>query len=405
MFAAAIGLAGCSGGSGTSSAPTPSDRSSPVDLGRISLTAASVADARPGNVVMSPASVALALQMAYAGARGDTATEMAKVLHVRGVAPTEVAAAAARFLDDLAPLADDKDALLSLVNQVWVQDGFPLTTSYRTAMGSGFGAAFRRADFIADAESARQDINAAVADATHDRIQDLLAPGVLTDATRLVLTNAVYLRARWASEFSPGDTSAEAFHLSDGTAADVDTMQQEESFRYVHREGYQAVVLPYVGGRLAMTVLVPDGSSLDPLLGALRHRGLAALTAGAKRTLVELHLPRFRFSWDADLSGPLGALGMPTAFTPDADFSGITPAQRLHIQFVQHKAFVAVDEQGTEAAAATAVGVGVTGVMVPPPHPVVVRADHPFLFAITDTTTHLPLFLGRVADPRSTVDR
>lgn len=403
--------------SGESSPRTPPDKSQPVDLRAISLTATqlhdlasaddafgaelfrAVADAGKGNVVMSPASVALALQMAFAGARGDTATEMAEALQVGDVAPTDVAAAAARFLRDLAPLANGKETLLSLVNQVWVQDDFPLTTSYRTAMSSGFGAAFRRADFRADAEGARQDINDAVAAATHDKIPDLIGPGVLNDLTRLVLTNAVYLRARWAAEFSPDATEPRAFHLSGDETVDVPTMQQQDEFRYVRGEGYQAVVLPYVDGRLAMTVLVPDGD-VAPLEHLLADKGVSALTGAAKLTPLTIALPRFRFTWSDDLSHPLAALGMPTAFTDRADFTGISTAEPLMIQFVLHKAFVAVDEEGTEAAAATAVGVGATSAMVPPKKPIVVRADHPFLFAITDTKTGLPLFLGRVSDPR-----
>jgi len=398
----------------------PGDHSKPVDLHSVTLTAAELDDIAAaddafgrklfaaaasqadGNIVMSPASIAIALQMAYAGARGTTAAEMARVLHVQGTDPTEVAAAASQLLAHVASASRAKGPILDLVNQVWVQDGFPLTTSYRTAMSSGFGAAFRRADFRNDAESARQDINSAAAAATHDRIRDVLAPGLVTKATRLVLLNAVYLQARWFHEFSKSDTTTAPFHLADGQQVSTPTMQQEELFDYVHRDGYQAVVLPYDGGRLAMTLLIPDGP-MGPLLRRLRSQGLDALIAGAKTRLLSLHLPRFRFDWSAELKGLLSSLGMPTAFSRGADFSGMSAAERLAIAFVQHKAFIDLDEQGTEAAAVTAVGMRVTGAGPISQQPIVVRADHPFVFAITDTRTGLPLFLGRVADPRSTV--
>ena len=398
----------------------PGDHSAPVNLRSLRLTAnqlddlasadatfgselfAAAAGRSNGNIVMSPASIAIALQMAYAGARGRTAAEMAGVLHVPGVDPTEVAAAASQLLAKLRSASKPNGPILSLVNQVWVQDGFPLTTSYQTAMSSGFGAAFRRADFSHDADGARQDINDAVASDTHNRIRDLLAPGTLDSTTRLVLTNAVYLQARWLYEFTKAETAPRPFHLANGTQVTTDTMHQQEGFDYVHRDGYQAIVLPYVGGRLAMTVLIPDGS-LKALLAKLRTTGVGAMTAGATYTQLSLYLPRFRFDWSAELSHPLATLGMPTAFTTAADFDGISTAEKLRIAFVQHKAFIALDEQGTEAAAATAVGVFATGAMPNTRKPVVVRADHPFLFAITDTKAGLPLFLGRVSDPRSTV--
>ena len=406
-------LPACSGGS---SPATPPDHSKPVDLQAVSLTSAerrdlaaaddvfgaklfaAVAGEDDSNVVMSPVSVAIALQMAFAGARGDTAAEMADTLQVGDIAPTDVAAAAAKFLADLAPLADGKHSLLSLVNQVWVQDGFPLTTSYRTAMESGFAAGLRRVDFRDDAAAATQEINDAVAVATHDRIKDLI-PSPLESSTRLVLTNAVYLLARWVNEFDPGDTRPKPFHLADGTSVEVPTMRQQNEFDYVDGDGYQAVVLPYGDLRLAMTLLIPD-DDLRHLEKRLAAHGVSALTADAKYTPLTISLPRFRFSWNRELSGPLRDLGMPTAFTDSADFTGITRAESLRVQGVLHKAFIAVDEEGTEAAAATAVIMAGSGVRLPPEHPVVVRADHPFLFAITDTKTGLPLFLGRVSDPR-----
>jgi serine protease inhibitor len=225
----------------------PGDRSDPIDLHAVALSAgqlddmaradsafgtslfAAAAARQDGNLVMSPASIAIALQMAYAGARGRTAEEMADVLHVAGTSPTKVAAAAAQFLTQLASASKPKGPILSLVNEVWLQDGFPLTTSYRTSMSSGFAAAFRRADFRDNPDRVRQDINNA-----------------------------------------------------------VDTMQQLDAFGYVHRDGYQVIELPYARDRLAMTLLIPDGSP-GPLLRRMTSEGLGALSAGAKPTLLSLH--------------------------------------------------------------------------------------------------------------------
>lgn len=362
-----------------------------------------VAEDAPGNVVMSPASVAIALEMAYAGARGDTAREMAEVLQVPDVKPLQVAAAAARLRASLADLADDPDELLSLVNTVWVQSGFPLTPTYDSAMRTGFGAGMRRIDLGGDPEGARATINDDVARSTHDKIRDLLPPGSITDLTRLVLANAVYLHAAWASPFDRADTQPRAFHLADGSIDYPTTMEQTASLPYVDGDGYQAVELPYAGGRLAMSVLVPD-HGLGPLQRRVARSGPAALVADAKPTKLTLDLPSFRFTWERELSGALGSLGMPTAFGGDADFSGISTAEQLQIGVVQHKAFIALDEKGTEAAAATAIGVVGTAAHVAVTHDKLLRVDRPFLFAISDRETGLPLFLGRVTDPGSTVD-
>ena len=406
-------VTGCaSSGSGPKAPPSlPS-----VDLGRVTLSAAqldalsaadglfagdlyrAVADSEPGNLAMSPASVAIALQMAYAGARGRTAAEMAKALHVTGTAPLDVAAAAATFLRDLAPLATDKRELLSIANNVWVQSGLPLVPTFDTAMCTGFGAGMRRTEFSSDPEGARQSINAAVAAETRDKIQNLLPPGSIDSTIRLVLTNAVYLLAKWASPFDGAATNPRPFHGTDGSTFSPQTMEQQATFGYRNGDGYQAVRLPYAGGRLAMTILLPD-AGVGPLEQRLATDGLGPLTAGLRDTPLTLDLPRFRFTWAADLTSALQSLGMTTAFTGAADFTGMTTAEPLSIGFVRHQAFIAVDEKGTEAAAATAVGIVGSAMRVTQPTGITVRVDHPFLFAITDTTTGLPLFLGRVTNP------
>ena len=403
-------LAGCGGGSSSPQPIPPGSDLTKVSLSASQLDALSAADSdfasslfgklvdgQSDNIVLSPASVAIALQMAYAGARGQTAAEMAKVLHVDGISPLQVAAAASHFLSALTPLATDKNELVSMANKVWVQSGFPLVPSYDGAMRSGFGAGMQRTDFNKDPESARKAINADIAAATHGKIQDLLPPGLIDSTMRLVLTNAIYLHAKWAHPFDPSQTARRAFHLADGTTIQPDTLEQTNTLDYVKGDGYQAVRLPYRGGRLAMTILLPDGA-LAPLEGQLATKGFPALMAAAKPTDLTLDLPKFKYTWTHDLGETLAALGMPTAFSDSADFSGMSTAAALKIAFVQHKAFIAVDEKGTEAAAATAVGIELSMGVVVPSGPTM-RVDHPFLFAITDTTTGLPLFMGQVTNP------
>jgi serpin B len=411
----ALLVSGCGGGStGKHSDPLPAGPR--VNLRDVRLTAGQLerlaaADATFGtdllravaaqddsNVVLSPASVAVALQMAYAGARGRTAAEMATVLHVNGLSPTDVAAAAADFLTDLAPLATDKRQLVDIANEIWVQTGFPLTSSYQSAMQSGFGADLRRVDFNGHADAVRQQINAAIAARTHNLIRNLLPPGMLDDTIRLVLTNAVYLHAQWQQPFTSEATQPAPFHLADGDTTEPMTMSQTSTLGYAKAPGYQAVQLPYAGGRLAMTILLPDGP-VAPLEQTLAAKGLPALLAGTKPTRLTLDLPKFTFTWSHDLKPVLQSLGMRSAFSDQADFSGISTAAPLQIAFVQHKAFVAVDEQGTKAAAATAVGARLSGIRLVKTDGLVVKVDHPFLFAITDRTTGLPLFLGQVARP------
>lgn len=342
-----------------------------------------------GNIVVSPASIATALQMAYVGARGQTAAEMARALHLgAGATPLDVAAAASTLLTQLAQLAHDKHSLVTLADQIWLQRNFPVVADFRAAMSTGFDSAFHLADFVRHGEATRQAINAAIAAQTHDRIHDLLPPGMDLHDARLILTNAIYLKAAWLSPFEKGLTAPAAFTRADGSVVNPETMSTTGDFDYAATGGYQEVRLPYVGGRLAMTLLLP---------AAGRPLTWPATAPAFRMHTVDLTLPKFRFSWDDDLAGLLGQLGMPTAFTGRADFGGMS-SDPLQIGAVRHKAFVAVDENGTEAAAATDVTMMATGGHAPVDL-VQLHLDRPFLFRIDDTVTGLPLFLGKVADP------
>lgn len=343
---------------------------------------------RDGNVVVSPASIATAVQMAYVGARGETAVEIARVLHLDAAAtPTDVAAAAASLLTRIEHAAG-RSTSLSVADQVWVQRGFPIASGFRAALADGFDSAFHLADFIGHGEDARRAINDAIAGQTHDRIRDLLPPGTDLQDARLMLTNAIYLNAAWETPFDPRQTAPEPFTRSDGRVTHPKTMSADGQYDYAAAAGYQAIRLPYAGGRLAMTLLLPShGRSLT----------WPAAPPSFRPRAVDLMLPKFHFSWGGDLAELLGALGMPTAFTDSADFGGIS-SKPLHIGTVPHKAFIAVGEKGTEAAAATAVGI-MAGTAVNPGSITRLHFDRPFLFRIDDTATGLPLFLGKVADP------
>ncbi|WP_158633180.1 serpin family protein [Amycolatopsis sp. WAC 04182] len=329
------------------------------------------------NLVLSPASVSTALQMAGEGAKGETAAQIRKVLRLPGDGPL------------VPPVAGHED--LKVSNTAWIQRGLGIKPGYRDAVRDRFGAATSDEDFVADPGGARDRINRTVADQTEGRIPDLFPETAITGDTRLVLANALYLKVPWAREF-PRDRTVDApFTRSDGSTVSVPMMRTEPEVMlgYAEGPGYQAVTLPYRGGRLAFTVIVPGA------LEALRGKGIAALLGEIRPATVELAMPRFTVRSGLDLSAVLKEAGMPAAFGPTADFSGITDEAQLRIASVQHKTFVQVDEEGTEAAAAT----GVEARAVSAELPRIVTVDRPFLFVITDTATGAPLFLGRIGDP------
>ena len=367
--------------------PLPVARTVPADMAALVsaidafgldlLTAPELAD--EANLVVSPVSASLALQMIGAGARGETAAEIAKVLHLPSGAVPRM------------PAFDRTN--LKMSNTAWTQEGLTLEPAYVGTLRDHYGTTMRQTDFVADPDAARREINKTVADQTDGRITGLFPERSIDEDSRLVLTNALHLKADWAQEFPTDLTRNEPFTRPDGSTVVVPMMHNDPSeevkLGYAEGPGYQVVTLPYKGGRLAFTVIVP--ASVE----ALRGKGIAALLKEVRPEPVSLALPRFTVRSAMDLTETLKAAGMPTAFTDAADFSGITDDADLFIASVQHKTFVQVDEKGTEAAAAT--GVDAKAVSATVPHEVIV--DRPFLFTITDTATGAPLFLGRVADP------
>jgi serpin B len=351
-----------------------------------------------GNLVLSPASIAAALRMALCGARGETAAEIAAALRLPG--PQAAADGLGALSAVLADLPGD-GLTIRAPNTLWVQSGFPLLPGFTAALREAAAVSIRAADFVSAAETARREINELIAKQTEDKITDLLAPGALDADTRLVLVNAIYLRAAWAYPFPERATRDAPFYPQGQRAGGPVTarmMHLAEELRYLRADGYQLVVLPYLGGRLAMTIVLPDGplASLPDDVAA----GLGGLAGRARRHQVSLALPRFRQEGGFSLKAVLPQLGMARAFDAGtADFSGINADEPLFVSDVVHKAFIDVDETGTEAAAATAVVMRLAAAIMPAAPPVTMVADHPFLFAITDTGTGLPLFLGQVTDP------
>jgi serpin B len=402
----------------------PQDSMAGTDAGRLRAAAAAAADDAFGadvyrslgagarNTVFSPASIAAALQMALCGARGKTAAQMAAALHLG--AP-DAAVEGLRLLTGELDAASGTGVTLRAPNTMWVQAGWPLSPEFTAQIRDAAAATVCPADFAGAPTDARAQINQLIAEQTAGKITDLLGPGAVSAATRLVLANAVYLKAPWAFPFPEGATADAPFYSgTDGAEGEgsgsaggavggrreapptVRMMRRTADLAYLRADGFQAVLLPYQASRLAMAVVLPDGplSALAPRLA----RGLGPLLEGAARQSVALALPKFRQRASFGLIPVLRQLGVEDAFTDAADFSGITPAERLLISAIVHQAYIDVDEKGTEAAAATAIVIRSMAIRRgPDPIPMVV--DRPFLFAIVDTATGLPLFLGHVVRP------
>jgi serpin B len=356
---------------------------------------ATVARARP-NVALSPASISEALSMAFAGARGTTASEMARALDFR-LAPGRLGAAWGAADRSLAEV-NGPDATLDVANALYGQAGQRFRQAFLRVLARDYGAGLRTADFERAAEAARAEINAWVSGQTAGKIPELLGPGGVDPSTRLMLVNAVYLKARWLVPFTKQSTFPDVFHAPGGTVK-VPTMHRTGTFGYRQGAGYQALELPYRGGRLAFDILLPSPGELQPLLSRLAGEGPLSLLADLRQQRVQVALPKFRVDTRFELSAALQALGMRLAFEPgDADLSGIAgkPGE-LYIKSVVHEAYLSVDEAGTEAAAAT--GVGISAAALPAQPPIAFIVDRPFAFVLRDVKAGAVLFTGVVSRP------
>jgi len=351
-----------------------------------------------GNLFFSPDSIATALAMTYTGARGETAAEMAKTLHFT-LPPDQLGSAMGAALRDLN--APHTGYQLRVANALWAQQEYDILPDFLKSTERDYGAALERVDFRDAPEAARQTINHWVEQKTEDKIKDLIGPGVLRPQTKLVLTNAIYFKGDWETQFDKAQTKPDDFHVSASQTIQAPLMHREGRFNYFAGSTFQALEIPYKSGELSMIVLLPNDVAGLPAL----EQSLTA--ASLKQWLTQLHsepkvvltLPKFKITAQFELAPTLAAMGMPQAFDRRADFSGINPRRELLISDVIHKAFVDVNEEGTEAAAATGIIVSRAMIAVRPRPPIVFRADHAFLFLIRDDRSGAILFMGRITNP------
>jgi serpin B len=363
------------------------------------------------NLFVSPYSIATALAMTRAGANGETAKQIDAVFHL----PADAAAGFRELTAALANVPTEKQwrgqdnpreaepvYALSIANGLFVQKGFPIRDAFRGTLATDYAAEFRDLDFRGDAAGARKTINGWVEEKTKQRIKDIVPEGLPTPDTKMALANAIWFKAQWAEAFREPATEDGPFTVSASKSVTAKRMSRVDSMAYLETGDAQAVEIPYRGGATSMIVVLPRAKDgLDALVKGLTPERLAALQPGKSWKRVLLKLPKFEFTTPLDVKSTLSAMGMPLAFDEKrADFSGISDAEPLVIGSVLHKAFVAVDENGTEAAAATVVlMVPTSAAPGPRDEPVPFVVDHPFLFLIRHNATGVILFAGRVVDP------
>ena len=354
-----------------------------------------------GNLFYSPYSISVALAMTYAGARGDTEKQMADTLQFY-LSQNQLHPAFNSLDQELASRGegakgkDGEGFRLNIVNAIWGQKDYAFLTSFLDTLAENYGAGLRILDFINETEPSRITINDWVTDETEGRIEDLIPQGAISQMTRLVLTNAIYFNAAWHYPFEEDTTSPGVFYLLNGDDVTVPMMEQQESFSYNEGDNYQAVELPYDGQELSMVILLPSSGQFETFEEAIEYQQVKDIIENLERREVRLKMPKFEFDSSVGLKKTLIDMGMPVAFSAGADFSGMTGEKDLFISDVIHKAFVSVDEAGTEAAAATAVIMELTAM---PETPVEVTLNRPFIFLIRDIETGAILFVGRVMNP------
>jgi len=347
-----------------------------------------------GNLFFSPYSISTALAMTYAGARGDTEAQMTQTLHF-DLGQDELHPAFAALEAHFAQIQAKGDIAMYVANSLWPQVGYLFLPAFLEMCQRFYGVQITPVNYAGDSQGARQLINAWVEEKTRDKIKELLKPRHVASWTTLILVNAIYFKGNWASQFDKQATRDGRFYRTTLDPVKAPMMEQKARFGYLEADGLQVLELPYVGGDLSMIMLLPgDKAGLPALEDSLTVDNLALWTQHLRRMEVQVFLPRFKLTGEFDLSKTLIAMGMIDAFGP-ADFSGMTGQRDLFISAVVHKAFVDVNEEGTEAAAATAVVMGRSAPMPPP----LFRADHPFFFLIRENSTGSVLFLGRVVDP------
>lgn len=415
-MAAAVALAGCSdsmptGTTTESSLPAGSPSSTNEQLGKLvagntafALNLFEVLGENADNLFVSPYSISLALAMTYAGADGDTETAMRETLGFSLGEETHPAfdelqaQLETRETTDSGPDSDDEtvDAFeLSVGNALWGDTEYPFAEAYLDLVDEQYDGGFNEAAFADDPDTERERINDWVAEQTADRIEELIPEGELSPQMVLVLTNAIYFMASWEQEFDPEETTEATFNALDGTESTVPMMEQSLRTDYAALPRAQAIELLYVGGEVSMVLIVPDEGEFETTVEELSAETLYGIFESLGDANGNLRLPKFEYEFDAELSDALDALGMGPAFGSGADFSKMVDNGRgPGIDQVFHEAFISVDEQGTEAAAATAVLMEVSA----PSESFDLTVDRPFIFCIRDRPTDAVLFLGQVTD-------
>jgi serpin B len=358
-------------------------------------------DKKDENLFYSPTSISLALGMTSAGARGDTAKQMAGVLHWQ----TGAAALHAGMNDWVRQLnAIDKgqEYELRVANRLWAQQGYKFLDPFLKITRDQYQAALGQVNFQTQTEASRQAINQWVEQQTAGKIQNLLPQGTIEQRTKLVLTNAIYFKGNWQEPFEKSATRDLDFTVKGSQKQRVPMMQMTDRFRFARHDGLKVLAMPYTGGQLSLVAVLPDEvDGLAKVEDSLSPEKWKEWTSALKNTQVSVRLPRFKMTSEFSLNRALSELGMPLAFEEgSADFSGMNGQHDLFISAALHKAFVDVNEQGTEAAAATGIVIAPTSAVIEPARPEEFHADHPFLFGIVDNRAGSVLFLGRVLDPR-----
>jgi len=359
-----------------------------------------------GNFLYSPYSISLALAMTYAGARGETENQMAQTLQF--TLPRELLHSAFNRLDLILASRSAPDEWeetegfkLNIANSIWGQNGYKFKPEFLDILANNYGAGIRLTDFATAPDEARVTINKWVEEQTEDRIKDLLAPGTVDVLTRMILVNAIYFNAAWAFPFEEDYTEDDFFYPLDDDPVEVPMMYQTERFKINIEDGCSSIQLPYERRELGMVIMMPDEGRFEEFEDSLDVEKVQDILNGLSSWEVRLTMPKFTYESGFNLKDALSAMGMPAAFEPyNADFSGMDGMRDLYISDVIHKAFIKVDEEGTEAAAATAVMMEMTSAEMDEPEPILLSIDRPFIYLIRDIRTGSILFVGRVLNPQ-----
>ena len=354
------------------------------------------------NVFFSPYSISSALEMTYEGAKGKTASEMQSVFHFATDAATRIPSFAKLF-SQINP--QNATYQLSTANALWAQKSYPFDANYIKTVETYYGGKSTNLDFVGDTEGSRQTINSWVSSKTNAKIPELFAKGTLDETTRLVLTNAVYFKGKWDAPFEKGLTQQKDFTTVTSSKVKCSMMNKESDFGYAETPDYQAIEMPYEKKDLSMVVVLPKSEKMGSVEKIISDNEFTKIKNSFNSELVNVYLPKFKFDTSYRMNDTLSKMGMPTAFDQDnADFTGMYDKsqannENLYIGIVVHKAYVDVNEEGTEAAAATGVGMFANTAVEAPTQPKLFNADHPFIFAIVHNATGDILFLGKVNDP------